>query len=74
MQQEAGHLSNLAPKMIEGNFEPGFYIKHFIKDMNIALEEAEQWEWRCPGLSLAKRIYDLLAEKGEENSGTQALV
>ena len=66
-------LSNLAPKMIEGDFEPGFYIKHFIKDMNIALEEAGAMGMETPGLSLAKRLYEQLAENGEENSGTHAL-
>ncbi|URT72394.1 NAD(P)-dependent oxidoreductase [Cytobacillus firmus] len=66
-------LSNLAPRMIEGNFEPGFYIKHFIKDMNIALNEAEAMGMMTPGLSLAKKMYAELAENGEENSGTQAL-
>ena len=49
-------LSNLAPRMIEGNFEPGFYIKHFIKDMNIALQEAERMGMETPGLSLAKDV------------------
>ena len=66
-------LTNLAPRMTEGNFEPGFYIKHFIKDMNIALEEAEEMGMETPGLSLAKQLYDFLVEKGEENSGTHAL-
>src|SRR4051812_23112145 len=66
-------LSNLAPRMLKGNFEPGFYIKHFIKDMKIAIDEAEKMGMDIPGLSLAKSLYDQLAEKGEENSGTQAL-
>ncbi|MBO8157052.1 MAG: NAD(P)-dependent oxidoreductase [Bacillaceae bacterium] len=66
-------LSNLAPRMIEGNFEPGFYIKHFIKDMGIALEEAERMGIDTPGLKLAKQLYDELAEQGEGDSGTQAL-
>ncbi|WP_338451880.1 NAD(P)-dependent oxidoreductase [Niallia oryzisoli] len=66
-------LSNLAPRMIKGNFEPGFFIKHFIKDMTIALEEAEAMGMETPGLDLAKRMYDSLAQNGEENSGTQAL-
>lgn len=66
-------LSNLAPRMIEGDFEPGFYIKHFIKDMRIALEEAEKMGMETPGLALAKKMYDLLAVKGEENSGTHAI-
>ncbi len=66
-------LSNLAPRMIAGNFEPGFFIKHFIKDMGIALEEAKAMGMDTPGLDLAKKMYDELAEKGEENSGTQAI-
>jgi 3-hydroxyisobutyrate dehydrogenase len=66
-------LSNLAPRMLKGNFEPGFYIKHFIKDMKIALAEAERMDMQVPGLSLARSLYEQLAEMGEENSGTQAL-
>jgi 3-hydroxyisobutyrate dehydrogenase len=66
-------LSNLAPRILKGDFAPGFYIKHFIKDMKIALEEAENLGIEVPGLSLAKKMYEQLAEKGEENSGTQAL-
>ncbi|WP_071395510.1 NAD(P)-dependent oxidoreductase [Bacillus tuaregi] len=66
-------LSNLAPRMINGNFMPGFYIKHFIKDMKIALAEADAMGMETPGLSLAKSMYDSLAQRGEEDSGTQAL-
>jgi 3-hydroxyisobutyrate dehydrogenase len=66
-------LSNLAPRMLKGDFAPGFYVKHFIKDMGIALEAAEEMGMMTPGLKLAKSLYDELAEKGEENSGTQAL-
>lgn len=66
-------LSNLAPRMISDNFAPGFYIKHFIKDMNIALEEAKAMGMETPGLALAREMYAKLAEAGEENSGTQAL-
>ena len=66
-------LSNLVPRMVEGDFEPGFYIKHFIKDMKIALDEAERMGMDAPGLSLSKSLYERLAEAGEENSGTQAL-
>lgn len=66
-------LSNLVPRMVEGDFEPGFYIKHFIKDMKIALNEAERMGMDAPGLSLSKSLYEGLAEAGEENSGTQAL-
>ncbi|AGT31341.1 oxidoreductase [Geobacillus genomosp. 3] len=66
-------LSNLAPRMLSGDFAPGFYIKHFIKDMKIALEEAERMNLPLPGLALAKQMYEELAQTGEENSGTQAL-
>lgn len=66
-------LSNLAPRMIRGDFAPGFYIKHFIKDMGIAIESAEEAGLDLPGLKLAKKLYDQLADKGLENDGTQAL-
>jgi 3-hydroxyisobutyrate dehydrogenase len=55
------------------HFEPGFYIKHFIKDIGIALESAKEMDMITPGLALAKSLYDELANQGEENSGTQAL-
>ena len=66
-------LSNLAPRIIRGDLEPGFYIKHFIKDMKIALDEAERMNLKLPGLELAKDLYETLAENGYENKGTQAL-
>lgn len=66
-------LSNLGPRMIAGNFEPGFYVKHFIKDMNIALESAKAMGLMTPGLELARALYEQLAAEGEESSGTQAL-
>ncbi|WP_096154871.1 MULTISPECIES: NAD(P)-dependent oxidoreductase [Bacillus] len=66
-------LSNLAPRMINGNFEPGFYIKHFVKDMKIAIDEAEKMDIPVPGLQLAKELYEKLIVLGEEDSGTQAL-
>ncbi len=66
-------LTNLAPRMLANNFAPGFYVKHFIKDMTIALESAEKMDLMTPGLKLAKSLYDQLAEQGEENSGTQVL-
>ncbi|GIN74169.1 putative oxidoreductase YkwC [Bacillus sp. J14TS2] len=67
-------MSNLIPRVIKQDYSPGFFIKHFIKDMGIALEEAEKMSLRLPGLELAKTLYDSLAEQGEENSGTQALI
>jgi 3-hydroxyisobutyrate dehydrogenase len=66
-------LSNLAPRIIAGNFEPGFYIKHFIKDMKIALEAAEEMGLKTPGLALATSLYQQLADQGYKDKGTQAL-
>jgi 3-hydroxyisobutyrate dehydrogenase-like beta-hydroxyacid dehydrogenase len=66
-------LSNLAPRMIRGDFDPGFYVKHFIKDMNIALESSASLGLNAPGLRLVKELYDQLAEDGGENYGTHAL-
>jgi 3-hydroxyisobutyrate dehydrogenase len=67
-------LSNLGRRMIAGNFEPGFYVKHFIKDMRIALEAAREMGLMTPGLELSKKLYDELAAQGGENKGTQALI
>ncbi|ANC79484.1 oxidoreductase [Fictibacillus phosphorivorans] len=67
------NLSNLGPRILKGDFAPGFYVKHFIKDMNIALKSAEEMGLLTPGLQLAKKLYDELAEMGEEDSGTHAL-
>jgi len=66
-------LNNLAPRMMVKDFAPGFYVKHFIKDMTIALEEAKQMGMSMPGLELSKELYDKLASMGENESGTQAL-
>lgn len=67
-------LSNLAPKMINEDFRPGFYIKHFIKDMKIAAEEAENWGLNLPGLRLSLGMYEELAAQGYEDNGTQTLI
>ena len=66
-------LSNLAPRMIAGDFDPGFYVKHFIKDMNIALESSASIGLKACGLQLVKELYDQLAADGGENYGTHAL-
>ncbi|TXL61711.1 NAD(P)-dependent oxidoreductase [Cerasibacillus terrae] len=67
-------LSNLAPRMIAGDEEPGFYVKHFIKDMKIALESAKEMGLKTPGLALSLELYQELAQKGNEDRGTQALI
>ncbi|WP_216674025.1 NAD(P)-dependent oxidoreductase [Saccharibacillus endophyticus] len=66
-------LSNLVPRMLDGDFEPGFYIKHFIKDMGIALESAAEMQLDLPSLKLAESLYRKLADAGYEDKGTQAL-
>ena len=67
-------LSSYGPRIIKGDYSPGFFIKHFIKDMRIALNEAEKMGIEFPGLALAKEMYEKLAKEGEENSGTEALI
>ena len=66
-------LNNLAPRMMKGDFAPGFYVKHFIKDMGIAAEAADQMALDTPGLDLALALYRRLAAQGGEDNGTQAL-
>jgi 3-hydroxyisobutyrate dehydrogenase len=66
-------LSNLGPRIIANNFDPGFYVEHFIKDMGIALDEANRMGLALPGLALAKQLYTALAAQGHAKSGTHAL-
>lgn len=66
-------LSNLGPRMLAGNFEPGFYTKHFLKDLRIALEEANAMKLDLPGLQLAINLYEELMAKGYGDKGTQVL-
>ena len=66
-------LSNLAPRMINGDFGPGFYVKHFIKDMNIALDSCTDIGLKARGLQLAKELYDQISADGGDYLGTQSL-
>jgi len=66
-------MTNLAPRALAGDFDPGFYVKHFLKDMRIALEAAAAMKLELPGLACAKKLYDRIAEHGWEECGTQAL-
>ena len=66
-------LNNLGPRIIAGNPEPGFYVKHFIKDMTIAANSSRNLELETPGLDLALSLYKKLAKMGYEDKGTQAL-
>jgi len=67
-------LSNLGPRIIERDFDPGFYVEHFVKDMGIALAEAKRMNLCLPGLALAEQLYQSVIAKGGERNGTQALV
>lgn len=66
-------MTNLAPRALGENFAPGFYVKHILKDMRIALESAAELKLDLPGLATAKKLYDQVAAKGWEDCGTQAL-
>ncbi|MDQ8187358.1 NAD(P)-dependent oxidoreductase [Pelagicoccus sp. SDUM812002] len=66
-------LSNLVPRALKGDYSPGFFVKHFVKDMKIALESAEEMQLELSGLAMAKRLFDELVATGGEEDGTQAL-
>jgi len=67
-------LENLAPKMLQRRFEPGFFVEHFVKDMGIALEEAQRMNLTLPGLALVHELYRTVIALGHGRSGTHALL
>ena len=67
-------LNNLGPRMIAGNFDPGFYVEHFLKDMGIALAEAKRMKLALPGLALAEQLYRAVEAQGDGRKGTHALM
>jgi 3-hydroxyisobutyrate dehydrogenase len=67
-------LNNLGPRIIDRNFEPGFFVEHFIKDMGIALDEARRMNLALPGLALANQLYLAVKAQGYGRKGTQALM
>jgi 3-hydroxyisobutyrate dehydrogenase len=67
-------LSNLAPRIIRGDFAPGFYVEHFLKDLGIILEECRRMDLKLPGVELAERLYKEAAALGHKRSGTQSLI
>jgi 3-hydroxyisobutyrate dehydrogenase len=67
-------LDNLAPRILRRDFEPGFFVDHFIKDMGIALEEARKMEISLPGLALVNQLYISVKALGYGRKGTQALI
>jgi 3-hydroxyisobutyrate dehydrogenase len=67
-------LLNLAPRIIRGDFAPGFYVEHFLKDLKIILEESKRMNLKLPGVELAERLYKEAAALGHSRSGTQSLI
>jgi 3-hydroxyisobutyrate dehydrogenase len=67
-------LNNLGPRIIDRNFEPGFFVEHFIKDMGIALDEARRMNLALPGLALANQLYIAVQAQGYGRKGTHALM
>ena len=66
-------INTLGPRIVDGNFDPGFFIKHFVKDMGIALQEAKIMKLALPGLALAYQFYVSSMAIGLENLGTQGI-
>lgn len=66
--------NNLGPRIIDRNFEPGFFVEHFVKDMGIALDEAKRMHLALPGLALANQLYLALQAQGWGRKGTHALM
>lgn len=67
-------LANYAPRILREDYSAGFFVKHFIKDLGIALAEAQKMGLELLATAQAKKLYDQLADKGFENDGTQALI
>ena len=66
-------INNLGPRIVRGDFEPGFYVEHFIKDLAIALDEAARMGIAMPALALARQLYEAVRAQGFGRKGTQAL-
>jgi 3-hydroxyisobutyrate dehydrogenase len=67
-------LENLAPRVLKRNFDPGFFVEHFIKDMGIALDEAGRMGLALPGLALVHQLYRAVQAQGHGRCGTHALI
>lgn len=70
---QSAQLVNMAPRMLSGDFAPGFYSKHFLKDLRIALDSAKAMGLNLPLLALAESLFARMQEKGFGDLGTQAL-
>jgi len=66
-------LSNLGPRIVANDFEPGFFVDHFVKDLGIAVAEADKAGLKLPGLGLARELYLKVQADGDGSCGTQAL-
>ena len=66
-------LDVLAPKVVKGDYAPGFSVDNFVKDLTIVLEEAEAMKLSLPGVALVKQLYISLKAMGNGSSGTQSL-
>ena len=67
-------LTNYAPRILKQDYSAGFFVKHFVKDLNIALTEADKMGIDLPATKEARNLYNQLIDKGFENDGTQALI
>lgn len=67
-------LSNYAPRILQENYSPGFFVKHFVKDLKIALDEADKMAISLPATEQAVQLYEQLMDKGYQDDGTQALI
>lgn len=67
-------LSNYGPRILKENYSPGFFVKHFVKDLKIALDEAKKLDLVLPATEQAEKLYESLENKGNGNDGTQALI
>jgi 3-hydroxyisobutyrate dehydrogenase len=67
-------LDNLAPRILQRNFDPGFFVEHFLKDMGIALDEAKRMNLTLPGLTLVHGLYQRVQALGHGRNGTHALM
>lgn len=67
-------MTNYAPRILQEDYSPGFFVKHFIKDLKIALDEAQKLNIELPATQLATKLYEQLAADGHNNDGTQSLI
>lgn len=70
----SAQLEKLAPRMLKRDFEPGFYVEHFVKDLGIALGECERMGLQLPGMTQSKKFFDTYIEQGGAREGTQGFL